>query len=99
MWSKHLVPKPKDWESHIDVVGFFLDKSTAPFPPLGMEAGAIINPWNQKSIDESLPEMVRSFLLNGPPPIFVGFGSMVVDNPLALIQVRALPSLIHPTLR
>lgn len=83
MWSKHLVPKPKDWESHIDVVGFFLDKS---LPPL-VEAGAIMNPWNNKPIDESLPEIVRQFLLNGPPPIFVGFGSMVVDNPLALIQV------------
>ena len=83
MWSKHLVPKPKDWESHIDVVGFFLDKSVSPL----VEAGAMTNPWNNKPIDGSLPEIVRQFLLNGPPPIFVGFGSMVVDNPLALIQV------------
>jgi hypothetical protein len=86
MWSKYLVPKPKDWESHIDVVGFFLDKSA--LPSRQGEPGDQINPWNRRPLDQRLPEAVRNFLLNGPPPIFVGFGSMVVENPLSLIQVR-----------
>jgi sterol 3beta-glucosyltransferase len=85
MWSKYLVPKPKDWESHIDVVGFFLDKST--LPSLGTESGDQINPWNHRPLDRKLPDTVKNFLLTGPPPIFVGFGSMVVENPLSLIQV------------
>jgi hypothetical protein len=98
MWSKHLVPKPKDWETHIDVVGFFLDKSSTHLPPLGIEVSDF-NPWNQRPIDQSLPEIVRSFLQNGPPPIFVGFGSMVVDNPLSLIQVTLFSSFLSPHLR
>lgn len=84
MWSKYLVPKPKDWEAHVEVVGFFLDKSALPIS----RAESAINPWSQKLLDEQLPEIVKNFLLSGPPPIFVGFGSMVVENPITLIQVH-----------
>lgn len=83
MWSKYLVPKPKDWEPHVEVVGFFLDKSDIPKPV----PGSTINPWSQKPIDDKLPDIVKLFLVNGPPPIFVGFGSMVVESPMALVQV------------
>ncbi|KAB5589229.1 sterol glucosyltransferase [Ceratobasidium theobromae] len=58
--SPALVPKPKDWMSHIDVVGFyFLDLASGYQPP---------------------DDLVR-FLRAGPPPIYVGFGSIVLDNP------------------
>jgi sterol 3beta-glucosyltransferase len=61
--SPHLAPKPTDWDSHIDVVGFwYLDLQTNYKPP-------------QDLVD---------FLAAGPPPIYIGFGSIVVDDPKAL---------------
>jgi hypothetical protein len=85
MWSKYLVPKPKDWGPHIDVVGFFLDKSVSQSDDLSRGE---INSWNNLAIDSNLPEFVRLFVQSGPPPIFVGFGSMVVENVEFLIHVR-----------
>ncbi|PSN67556.1 UDP-Glycosyltransferase/glycogen phosphorylase, partial [Corynespora cassiicola Philippines] len=58
-WSPALVPKPVDWNSHIDVCGFFFRD-----PPL-------YNP----------PADIDKFLRFTPPPIYVGFGSVVIDNP------------------
>jgi UDP:flavonoid glycosyltransferase YjiC (YdhE family) len=58
-----LLPKPKDWGSHISVSGFcFLppDDSFTPSPDL------------------------LEFLEAGDPPIYIGFGSIVVDNPEAM---------------
>jgi sterol 3beta-glucosyltransferase len=61
--SPHLAPKPTDWESHIDVVGFwYLDLQTNYKPP-------------QDLLD---------FLAAGPPPVYIGFGSIVVDDPKTL---------------
>ena len=34
-----------------------------------------------------LPPELLDFLREGPPPVFVGFGSMVVDDALSLVQV------------
>jgi hypothetical protein len=140
MWSKHLVPKPKDWGPHVEVAGFFLE----PIPPLsatstpapGASAGelgkasdssssstgastasgtasASITPNHKSSGTLStgsatpgtgtgsgakasvaatvpsahLPPELEDFLRCGPPPVFVGFGSMVVDDALSLVQV------------
>ncbi|PPR06226.1 hypothetical protein CVT24_000617 [Panaeolus cyanescens] len=64
--SPALVPKPEDWKSHIDVVGFyFLDLASTYEPP---------------------PELVK-FLNEGPPPVYIGFGSVVVDNPAAMTKI------------
>eukprot|EP00026_Physarum_polycephalum_P004447 Phypoly_transcript_04466.p1 GENE.Phypoly_transcript_04466~~Phypoly_transcript_04466.p1 ORF type:complete len:692 (+),score=114.89 Phypoly_transcript_04466:68-2143(+) len=61
--SPHLAPKPTDWDSHIDVVGFwYLDLKSSYNPP-------------QDLVD---------FLEAGPPPVYIGFGSIVVDDPKAL---------------
>ncbi|CAE7488862.1 UGT80A2, partial [Symbiodinium microadriaticum] len=30
MWSKYLVPKPKDWGGHVEVAGFFLEPAERP---------------------------------------------------------------------
>ncbi|KAG8791204.1 hypothetical protein FRC12_009874 [Ceratobasidium sp. 428] len=58
--SPALVPKPRDWMSHIDVVGFyFLDLAKGYIPP--------------KDLQE--------FLDAGEPPIYIGFGSIVLDDP------------------
>lgn len=57
--------KPADWESHIDVCGFFFREEPRYEPPPGLEA----------------------FLAKGSPPIYVGFGSIVVSDPERLTAV------------
>ncbi|CAE6371372.1 unnamed protein product [Rhizoctonia solani] len=58
--SPALVPKPSDWMSHIDVVGFyFLDLAS----------------------DYTPPNNLIEFLKTGEPPVYIGFGSIVLQNP------------------
>lgn len=59
-WSPSLIPKPKDWGTHIDVCGFFFLKSL--------------------SADYQPPPALTDFLQSGPPPMYIGFGSIVVDD-------------------
>ncbi|CAE6437050.1 unnamed protein product [Rhizoctonia solani] len=58
--SPALIPKPQDWLTHIDVVGFyFLDLANNYVPPTDL----------------------FDFLASGEPPIYVGFGSIVLNDP------------------
>ncbi|CCO35088.1 Sterol 3-beta-glucosyltransferase [Rhizoctonia solani AG-1 IB] len=58
--SPALVPKPSDWMSHIDVVGFyFLDLASDYAPPANL----------------------IEFLKSGEPPVYIGFGSIVLQSP------------------
>ena len=64
--SPALVPKPKDWSNHIDVVGFyFLDLATS-FTP---------------------PDDLAAFLAGGETPVYIGFGSVVVDDPEEMSRI------------
>ncbi|KAF9871324.1 hypothetical protein CkaCkLH20_11245 [Colletotrichum karsti] len=63
-WSPALVPKPKDWGSHIDVCGFFF-RDAPQFSP---------------------PEDLSRFLATGPPPVYIGFGSIVLDDPERVVN-------------
>ncbi|KAK1415046.1 hypothetical protein QVD17_30815 [Tagetes erecta] len=66
IWSPHLVPKPKDWGPHIDVVGFcFLDLASSYIPP------------------DSLVE----WLEKGEKPIYIGFGSLPVQDPDGMTEI------------
>ncbi|KAK6433847.1 hypothetical protein LTR95_009970 [Oleoguttula sp. CCFEE 5521] len=61
-WSPALVPKPKDWASHISVPGFaFL--ATPAYEPAA--------------------DLVH-FLESGPTPTYIGFGSIVLEDPDAM---------------
>ncbi|KAK1566121.1 uncharacterized protein LY79DRAFT_572661 [Colletotrichum navitas] len=64
-WSPALVPKPKDWGSHIDVCGFFFRD-----PP-----------------QYSPPAELAEFLAAGPPPVYIGFGSIVLNDPQRMIGI------------
>ncbi|KAJ3846924.1 glycosyltransferase family 1 protein [Lentinula lateritia] len=69
--SSGLVPKPKDWKSHIDVVGFyFLDLAT----------------------DFTPPDDLVAFLAAGEPPVYIGFGSVVVGDPASMTSKGVLLS-------
>ncbi|KAJ0158743.1 Sterol 3-beta-glucosyltransferase UGT80B1, partial [Colletotrichum tanaceti] len=66
LWSESLIPKPADWDSHINITGFS-------FLPLADKY--------------SPPPDLTAFLDSGPPPVYIGFGSIVVDDPKALTQL------------
>ncbi|KAE8342173.1 hypothetical protein BDV24DRAFT_173999 [Aspergillus arachidicola] len=65
MWSPSLLPKPDDWQDHIDVTGFNFLSANAGYVP---------------------PSDLVEFLESGPPPLYIGFGSIVVDDPDALTK-------------
>jgi UDP:flavonoid glycosyltransferase YjiC (YdhE family) len=58
-----LIPKPKDWGSHISISGFFFLSLASSYTPA--------------------PDLA-DFLSSGPPPVYIGFGSIVVDDPGAM---------------
>jgi UDP:flavonoid glycosyltransferase YjiC (YdhE family) len=65
-WSPALIPKPKDWGSHISISGFFfLNLATNYVPDPGLQA----------------------FLDAGSPPVYIGFGSIVLDDPNAMTEL------------
>ncbi|OGM48486.1 putative sterol glucosyltransferase [Aspergillus bombycis] len=80
-WSPALIPKPKDWASHIgeddtphpyvilanfaDVCGFFFRDPPAYEPPAELDA----------------------FLCAGPPPIYIGFGSIVLEDVEKMLSI------------
>jgi UDP:flavonoid glycosyltransferase YjiC (YdhE family) len=65
-WSPALIPKPKDWASHISISGFFFLNLASNYTPA--------------------PEL-QAFLDAGPPPVYIGFGSIVLDDPNAMTKL------------
>ncbi|KAG6093714.1 hypothetical protein E4U31_006644 [Claviceps sp. LM219 group G6] len=64
--SPALIPKPNDWDVHIDVSGFyFLDLASSYIPDPDLAA----------------------FLEAGPPPVYIGFGSIVVEDPSSMTRM------------
>ena len=64
--SPSLIPKPKDWGSHISISGFYFLSLASSYQP---EAD------------------LAAFLASGPPPVYIGFGSIVVDDPNAMTKL------------
>ncbi|KIW63961.1 hypothetical protein PV04_08922 [Phialophora macrospora] len=62
-WSPALIPKPKDWGSHISVAGFYCLDLASDYTPA--------------------PDL-QTFLDAGPPPVYIGFGSIVLADPDAM---------------
>ncbi|KAH6878387.1 hypothetical protein J4E91_000045 [Alternaria rosae] len=65
-WSPALIPKPKDWGSHISISGFYFLNLASNYTPT--------------------PEL-QKFLDDGPPPVYIGFGSIVLDDPNAMTEI------------
>ncbi|CAN9319441.1 unnamed protein product [Alternaria alternata] len=65
-WSPALIPKPKDWNHHISVAGFYFLNLASNYTP-----------------DPDL----AAFLDGGEPPVYIGFGSIVVDDPNAMTKM------------
>jgi sterol 3beta-glucosyltransferase len=71
MWSPSLLPKPQDWGQQVDVVGNIFIKKK------DME----------KLRDFQPSPDLSAFLDAGDPPIFVGFGSMVIADTSKLTDI------------
>jgi UDP:flavonoid glycosyltransferase YjiC (YdhE family) len=65
-WSPALIPKPKDWGSHISISGFYFLKLASNYAPTND---------------------LLAFLNSGPPPVYIGFGSIVLDDPNAMTEL------------
>ncbi|KAF2689919.1 glycosyltransferase family 1 protein [Lentithecium fluviatile CBS 122367] len=65
-WSPALIPKPKDWGSHISISGFYFLNLASNYAP---------------ATD------LQAFLDNGPPPVYIGFGSIVLEDPNAMTEL------------
>lgn len=65
-WSPALIPKPKDWGSHISISGFCFLNLASNYTPA--------------------PDL-QAFLDDGPPPVYIGFGSIVLDDPNAMTEL------------
>jgi sterol 3beta-glucosyltransferase len=64
-FSRHLVPPPSDWPSHVTVTGYWFTD-------------------HEESL--GLPADLERFLAAGPPPVYIGFGSMTGRDPEKLTQ-------------
>ncbi len=71
--SRHVVPVPSDWPDTARLTGYwFLDESP--------EDGAAGESWPP-------PPELSAFLEAGPPPVYVGFGSMAGKDPARLASI------------
>eukprot|EP01034_Spumella_vulgaris_P023338 gene23338-29550_t len=88
MWSPSLVPKPKDWPDYVDVVGTFFDeKEIKKKAPAGIEP-EISNSQTEVEVPEYTPSVeLASFLKSDVPVVFIGFGSMVIQDIEGLISL------------
>ncbi|KAL3339888.1 hypothetical protein AABB24_028480 [Solanum stoloniferum] len=66
MWSPHVVPKPKDWGSLVDIVGYCV-----------LNLGSNYQP----------PEDFIKWIQNGPKPVYIGFGSMPLEDSIKTTDI------------
>ena len=66
-FSSHVIPKAPDWDDSTHVTGYwFLERVSGLSPP---------------PADWAPPPALEAFLQEGPPPLYIGFGSMSSWNP------------------
>jgi hypothetical protein len=85
MWSRFIAPKPKDWPEHVEVVGAFIAPSDASKVPQKTAEGLGDKP--RLAMEERLDRFLNA---DSQKPIFVGFGSMMVEDTEALIKVGSV---------
>eukprot|EP00804_Cyclotella_cryptica_P011820 CCRYP_015334-RA/>CCRYP_015334-RA protein AED:0.02 eAED:0.02 QI:107/1/1/1/1/1/3/721/703 len=74
MWSPSFVPKPEDWPEQCRVVGTFTESK------VGGENAA-------PTVDTKTFAHLIEWMGKGDPPVFIGFGSMVIKDTEALSRI------------
>ena len=74
MWSSSFVPRCADWPLHVDVVGDFTRVKTP-------------EEEQQKPPYEPDPRLATFLEQCESPPLFIGFGSMVIADPSGLVEM------------
>ena len=80
MWSPSFVPKPQDWPSQCRVVGTFNFKERKSGEE--EEEKPLFDP-----IAAGFQDLNDWFANGGPKPVFIGFGSMVIEDPDKLVKI------------
>lgn len=78
-WSPALLPKPADWGAEITVAGYF-------FSALTSRKNKVKTKLLEGQGGYTPQPELAAFLKAGPPPIYIGFGSIVVDDPAGLTK-------------
>jgi hypothetical protein len=79
-WSPALVPKPKDWPSYI---GSF----SHPSPEIHANYPDVCGFFFRELPIYTPSSELDNFLRNGPPPVYIGFGSIVIDDPPRITSI------------
>lgn len=70
-FSEQVVPRPQDWGDNLKLTGWWWPESTTWFDPQAP------TPLPEKYANPDL----EAFIAAGPPPVFIGLGSMPVPDP------------------
>lgn len=81
-WSPALMPKARDWPPHIGICIFYQRLCDAV-----LTFSDVCGFFFRETPAYNPPAELVEFLNSGPPPIYIGFGSIVVDNPQRLMDV------------
>ncbi|RSL48512.1 hypothetical protein CEP54_012866 [Fusarium duplospermum] len=84
-WSPALVPKPADWASHIGQTT--LSNTPMPLTTTNNKQTDVCGFFFRDAPQYSPPKDLVRFLEAGPPPVYIGFGSIVLDNPEKMINI------------
>jgi sterol 3beta-glucosyltransferase len=81
MWSPSFVPKPEDWPEQCRVVGAFTESSPV---------GGSVAPATLSVVDAARLAPLIEWIKRGgekKKPVFIGFGSMVIEDTMSLQQM------------
>ncbi|KAH6612397.1 UDP-glucose,sterol transferase [Boeremia exigua] len=82
-WSPALVPKPSDWGSHIGMISF----SSLVCRKAGLICADVCGFFFRDPPLYTPDSELQKFLDNGSAPIYIGFGSIVLENPDELTRM------------
>ena len=83
-YSRHVVPHPADWPPNVHTTGYwFLDGAGK----TGSDDGHRSSSGGNHRDEWQPPAELRSFLDVGPPPVYVGFGSMTRRDPEGITRL------------
>ncbi|KAJ5448469.1 Glycosyl transferase family 28 [Penicillium cf. griseofulvum] len=80
-WSPALIPKPLDWPSYI---GECLSKERTRYRQTWLTRCVDVCGFFFRDAPEYDPKDLQAFLSSGPPPIYIGFGSIVLEDSIRI---------------